>query len=139
MLTPVSRAALMGSMAALALSGCSLGEEDEPKPIRGAPRQVVEAVQELDRAIRARDFDRICTRLFTAAARRRAGGRDCARLLRSTARGLRRPAVTVVGIELSGDRAEVRVSSRARGQPPLEDVIELVRRGRGYRIEALAR
>ena len=129
----------MGSVAALAMAGCSLGGDDEPKRIRGAPSQAVAAVQRLDRAIRSRDYRLICDRLFTRAARRRAGGRDCPRLLRSSARGLRRPRLSVLGIELSGERARVRVRTRARGQPPLEDVIELVRRGRGSRVEALAR
>jgi hypothetical protein len=43
----------------------------------------------------------------------------------------------VLSLRVSGDRASVRVRSRALGQPPLVDQIELRRVGRGYRIDAL--
>jgi hypothetical protein len=134
----VRSAALIGLVASLLLAGCSLGGDEEPRPATGATKQVAEAVGSLDQAIRRRDFRTICDRLFTVGARRRAGGRDCPRLLRSTVAGLKRPSIRIVGIELTGAKAKVRVQSRAAGQRSLADTINLVRQGARYRVEALA-
>ena len=132
------RASLIGLVAPLLLAGCSLGGDEEPRSATGATRQVAETVGSLDQAIRRREFRTICDRLFTAGARRRAGGKDCPRLLRSTVAGLKRPSIRIVGIELSGEKAKVRVRSRAEGQRSLTDTIDLVRQGAAYRVEALA-
>ena len=119
------------------VSGCSVGGDEEPKAARGAPREVAAVVTELDRATRARDFAAVCNELFTPSARERAGGDDCARLLRSSARDVRRPKIEIAGIVVRGDRATVKVRSSAQGQPPLGDELELVRQGGRYRIESL--
>jgi hypothetical protein len=137
MLLAVSRSSLAGCVALLALSGCSLGGDEEAKPVKGAPREVVAAVGRLERATAGHDWRTICNVLFTPAARRRAGGRDCARRLASDGQDLRAPRTQLLAISVSADRASVRVRSRANGQPPLVDVIELRRVGRRYRIEAL--
>jgi hypothetical protein len=134
----VLRAALIGMVAPLMLAGCSIGGDEEPQTVRGAPRQVAQTVQALDRATRTRDFRSICDRLFTASARRRAGGRDCPRLLGSTAEGLRGPRIQILGIDIRGDGAKVRVRSRAAGQPPLVDTLQLRRERGGYRIDSLS-
>jgi hypothetical protein len=137
MLIPVARAALIGVVAPLALAGCSLGGDSEPQAVKGAPRQVAATVAALERATRTRDYPSICDRLFTASARRRSGGSDCSRLLASTAQGLTGPRIQILAIDIEGDRAKVKVRSRAAGQPPLVDTI-LLRRERGsYRIDSL--
>ena len=128
---------LAGCLALLALSGCSLGADKETTPVRGAPRQVMVAVQRLEAASRRQDWRTVCTRLFTRSARRRAGGSDCERRLRSYGQGLRRPQIRLLAIVVAGDRASVRVRSTAAGQPPLVDTIELRRVDRAYRIDAL--
>ena len=128
---------LAGCVALLALSGCSLGADKETTPVRGAPRQVVGTVGRLEQASRSHDWRRICNRLFTPAARRRAGGADCPRRLASYAQGLRRPRIRVLAIEVSADRASVRVRSTAAGQPPLDDKIQLRRVAGDYLIDAL--
>jgi hypothetical protein len=123
----------------LALSGCSLGGDQEAGPARGAPSAAAATIQALDEATRVRDYRGICYELFTAEARRRAGGKDCERLLRSAAAGVRRPRIQILSIRLAGRRAIVRVRSSAANQRPLEDEVELTREpGRGYRISALA-
>jgi hypothetical protein len=99
---------------------------------------VATVIQRLDEATRRRDFRTICDELFTSEARRRAGGKDCQRLLGSATQDVRRPRIQIVGIRIEGKRATVRVRSRAAGQRPLEDEVELVREARGYRISALA-
>jgi hypothetical protein len=125
-------------MAVLALSGCSLGGGEEAKPARGAPSAVAATMQALDQAIRARDFRGVCNEIFSAAARRRAGGADCERLLRSAAANVRRPRIHILAIRIERGRATVRVRTTAAGQRPLVDEVELVREGGGYRVSALA-
>jgi hypothetical protein len=124
-------------LAALALAGCSIGSDQKPRPSGRATNQIAQVVQELERATRKHDYRTICRDLFTAAAKRRSGGADCPRLLRSTAEGVQRPRIELLAVELRKGRAEAKVRSSATGQPPVEDTLELVpERGR-YRIEAL--
>jgi len=125
-------------LVALALAGCSLGGgDDEPQPVKGAPRDVARVVTELDAATRRGDYRRICNDLFTASAKRRAGGKDCASLLRSTARELRNPTIELISIRVTPRQAVARVRTRATGQAPIVDQLVLRRQGGGYRIEAL--
>ena len=133
------RVAGLGAIAiCLASAGCSLGGDEEPKPATGATREIGAVISALERASGTHDFRTICEDLFTAAARRRAGGRDCRRLLRESAGDVRAPRIEVLGIEIKGQEAHVRVRTRAAGQRPLADVIELRREGGEYRIESLA-
>lgn len=137
MLARVKRG-LTGLVVMAALAGCSSGDGgSDPKPAEGAPKAVAEAIDGLERATVRRDFAEICDDLFTEAARGRAGGEDCAQLLRSTAGDIREPSIRVVAIDIDGDRADVRVSSSAEGQGAVEETIQLVRDGDEYRIEAL--
>jgi hypothetical protein len=125
------------SLALTGLAGCSWGGDEEPEPAAGAVRAVGETVERLERAIARGDWRTVCGDLFTAAARKRAGGSACPRLLRSDAEGLRRPRIRIERIDIEGNRADVRVRSRARGQQPLADVLVL-RRDRGtYRVDFL--
>jgi hypothetical protein len=94
-------------------------------------------VEQLRVAAARRDWRAVCEEIFTASARRRAGGRDCRRLLASDAEGLRAPRIQLLGIVVKKDRAEARVRSRARGQPPLVDVILLRREDGEYRVDSL--
>jgi hypothetical protein len=97
-------------MAVAALMAGCLGADEEAQPATGAPRAIAEVVHRLERATAARAFAAICGELFTAGARERAGGRDCAR---------------------------VRVRTRAVGQAAVSDVLVL-RRGRGeWRVDSL--
>jgi len=125
------------SLALAGAAGCSL-DGGEPRPARGAAREVAGVVARLERASARGDWRAVCDDLFTSSARRRAGGRDCSRLLRSDAEGLARPRIDVLGIVIRGRRARARVRTRARGQAPVRDVIELRRERGAYRIEALA-
>jgi len=120
------------------LAGCNSGSDDDAKPAAGAPKELTETVVALEAATQQRDFRRICDDLFSRAAMRRAGGEDCAQLVRSTAGDVRRPQITPVSIRVRGDRADVRVRTTARGQRPIEDTIRLVREGGDWRIAALA-
>lgn len=130
-------AALAALGSCVALAGCSLGDDEEPSPASGAAREIGRAIEELERATRAGDWAGVCTELFSAAARERAGGTDCRRLLAETARDVERPEIRLLSIELEEDRARARVRTRADGQAPVEDTVVLVREGGEWRIEAL--
>ena len=118
------------------LAGC-LGADDEAQPATGAPKAIAETVQRLERATAGGEFAAICGDLLTASARRRAGGRDCARLTRSAASGIERPRIDLVAIELDGARARVSVRTRARGQAVASDVLVLRRERGEWRVDSL--
>jgi len=140
MLRRVKRAGLTVGLVLLSLAGCSLGSDGEKtktEAAKGAPSQVAATVQALDKAVRAGDWRTVCDRLFTTSARARAGGRDCPRLVRSSAGSLSGARIELVGIEVKKGGAEARVRSRARGQSALTDTLVLRRVGGRYRIDAL--
>jgi len=127
----------MATIVVLAASGCSLGADDEPKPASRAASEVAATVNDLERAVSERDFAAICNELFTTAARQRAGGDECARQLRSAAAGVRRPSIEIERIDLTKDRATVRVWTEATGQARVRDELELRREGARWLVEAL--
>jgi len=127
----------MATIVVLAASGCSLGADDEPKPASRAASEVAATVNDLERAVSERDFAAICNELFTTAARQRAGGDECARQLRSAADGVRRPSIEIERIDLTEDRATVRVWTEATGQARVRDELELRREGARWLVEAL--
>ena len=129
---------IMAMVAMLAPMGCSLGGDEEPQPVSGVPKEIAATVEQLERAVADHDFTEICGRLFTASARQRAGGTECAAQLRSAGEDVRRPSIVIRGIELQGDRATVKVVTRAEGQARVTDTLDLRRvRGR-WLVEALS-
>ena len=121
----------------VASSGCSLGGDDEPKPASGPPAQIAQTVNRLERAVATRDYETICDQLFTARARRRAGGAECARQIASAAEGVKRPSIEIQAIDVNGDRATVKVRTRAQGQARVSDELQLRRQGGRWLVEAL--
>lgn len=138
MLAGVKRALCVLAGAAV-LAGCDAGGSDSnPDAVEGAPRQVAAAVSALDAATRAGRYDEVCGRLFTRSARRRAGGDDCAELLRAATEDVRRPRVRLLSIRVKGDEAEARVRTRAAGERAVDETIELKRERGRYRIASLS-
>ena len=119
------------------LTGC-LGADEEAEPVRGAARDIAGVVERLERATARGDYATVCDELFTAAARERAGGRDCERLTRSAGEGSARPRIEIDAIEIEGARARVEIVTLAEGQAEVPDVLELRREAGGWRVEALA-
>ena len=111
--------------------------EDDPQPITGRGRQVADVVTRLERATLRRRFDVVCDDLFTRAARARAGGANCVRLLRSTAKDVRRPRIRLLSVRIDGNRAEARVRTLSEGQTAVEETIDLLRERGRYRIASL--
>jgi hypothetical protein len=127
----------MATLVLLAPSGCSLGGDDEAKPASGAPAQIADTVDRLERAVARGDFAAICEQLFTTRARQRAGGDECARQLRSAAEGVKRPSIEVEAIDVKDNRATVRVRTEAEGQARVGDELQLRREGGRWLVEAL--
>ena len=127
----------MATIVMLAPSGCSLGADEEPKRVSGEAAEVAVTVKRLERAVEQKDFETICEQLFTAKARERAGGDECARQLRSAAEGLERPSIEIERIDLNKDRATVRVRTDAEGQASVTDELELRRQGGRWLVDAL--
>jgi len=127
----------MATIVMLAPSGCSLGGDDEAKPASGAPAQVAATVDRLERAVAERDFATVCDQLFTAEARKRAGGEDCAPQLRSAAEGVERPSIEIEAIDVEGNRATVKVQTEATGQARVSDELQLRRQRGRWLVEAL--
>jgi len=114
------------------------GDSDErAQPITGPGKQVTEVVTRLERATRRGRFEVVCDELFTRAARTRAGGANCVKLLRSTARDVRRPRIRVLSVRVEGNRAAARVRTRSEGQTAVEETIDFLRERGRYRIAAL--
>jgi len=137
----VRRGLALGAIAAMITVGCG-GEEATttvPRDITGPPRQVARIVDRLDRAVRARNFERICDDLLTPEARQRAGGTNCATKMAAEAKGVRRPWIKLQSIHIVGSRAEAELLTSAKGEEPVEETLQLTRRGAGYRIVALDR
>jgi hypothetical protein len=127
----------MATIVMLASSGCSLGADEEPKRVSGEAAQVAVTVKRLERAVEQKDYDTICEQLFTARARERAGGDECARQLRSAAEGLEGPSIEIERIDLAKNRAIVRVRTAAEGQELVTDELELRQQGGRWLVEAL--
>jgi hypothetical protein len=128
----------MAVAAFLAPVGCSIGADSEPQPVSGVPKEIAATVDRLERAVARGDYSEVCDRLFTEAARRRAGGAECAKQLTAAAEGVRRPAIHIRGIDVSGNRAAVKVATTAEGQARLIDTLQLRRMGGRWLIEALS-
>jgi hypothetical protein len=121
------------------VAGCGGGETRKPKPISGAPKQIADLVQKLEKATAQRNFTTICDDLLAAATRRQAGGADCPDVLDQRARGVRRPRIRIQSIEVQGSQALVRVRTTATGQAATRDVIRLVREQGKFRVLSLGR
>jgi hypothetical protein len=127
----------MAVAALLAPAGCSLGGDEEPKPVTGVPKEIAATVDRLESAVARRDYETICTQLFTAQARERAGGDECVSQMSSAAEDVRRPSIKIERIEVKADDATVEVATQAEGQARVTDTLDLRRSGGGWLIDAL--
>jgi hypothetical protein len=128
----------MATVALLAPTGCSIGADSEPQPATGAPKQIAATVDRLGAAIARGDYDTVCDRLFTTAARKRAGGASCAKQLTSAGEGLSRPTIEIRRIDVNGNSATVKVATTAEGQARLVDTLQLRREGGRWLVEAVS-
>jgi len=142
--SPFGRALLLAiglasaGLAAAFLGGGSLGddaaENQPPRAVGEATRQVAATLQQFERALADGDFATICGNLFTTEAREAAGGDRCPSVLQDTAGGLRSPEVQIVSITVRGNTATAVVRATVAGGPPVTDTIRLVKQGGRYKI-----
>ena len=123
-------------IAAAFLGGGQLGdpEEETPRPVSGASKQVGDTIIQFERALAEGDFATICGNLFTIEAREAAGGDRCPSVLQDTAGGLRSPDVRIISINVRGNTATATVRASVAGGPPVTDVIRLLRQRGRYKI-----
>ena len=133
--------ALLAGLALLAAAAAfvivRVAGDDETPGVRGAPKDVVAAVQAFGRSLTARDFATICDDLFTVEAREAAGGDSCRSTLAQSAARVRNPRITIRAVTVSGDRATATVVAQEEGKRPMVDVIQLQRERGQYRIAAV--
>jgi hypothetical protein len=131
----VLRAVTAGALACLVAAGC--GGDWKPRPISGPAKEAASVVQRLQEATAKRDWEAICRDLFSRRVREQAGGKDCPRFVKRQAGDVRKPRIEVKRITIRRDSASVRVVTRASGQAPAPETIELVREGGRFRIASL--
>jgi hypothetical protein len=120
----------------MGLASCGGGDDDD-QATGGLAQEAAAVVEQLERSIRAGEYDRICSELLSAEVRRQAGGGDCPAMLERTSAGVKRPRIEVKEIRIEGAKASVDVVTVADGQDRVEDTISLVREAGGYRISSL--
>ena len=121
----------------IGLAGCGGGGDDD-EAAGGLAQEAAGVVEELERSIRAGDFERVCSELLSAEVRRQAGGGDCPAQLERTSAGVRRPRIEITEIRIEGAQAAVDVVTVAEDQARVEDTIRLVREAGTYRISQLS-
>jgi hypothetical protein len=130
-------------IAAAFLSGGKLGddatENQPPREVGEATRQVAATLQQFERALSQGDFATICGNLFTREAREAAGGDRCPSVLQDTAGGLRDPNVQIVSITVRGNTATAVVRATVAGGPPVTDTIRLIKQEGRYKIVSAGR
>lgn len=127
------------------LAGCRGSGPEAPRPVAGPAREVAAVVEGLERATVEKDFTEICFELFSDEVRAQAGGVRCPAFLRRTARDIEAPSIQIAdppggrtpAIVVRGPAATVRVRTKTRDQPPVNDTIQLVRQRGRFRISAL--
>lgn len=120
--------ALLGTTA-----GCgATGPSDE--------EQVLTTLSRFNTATDERDYELICEELLapTLLEQMRAVALPCVTALKQGFSEVQDPRLTVGEVRVDGSRATAGVRTSAKGQKPVEDVVELVRVDDGWRIAALS-
>jgi hypothetical protein len=131
-------AAALTTAAGLILLIVFLGRGDDDEALGGRAKEVVAVMDDFERAVRARDYGRICSELFTIEAREAAGGGNCPALLAQSTDGIQDLQVRLESIVVRGNAATARVNARAKGQEPATDTVRFVRREGRFRIASLS-
>jgi hypothetical protein len=110
----------------------SCGSDDE--------KEARQTVERFAAASRDKDYQELCDELFSkkVVEDARSTGLPCEVALRKGLSGVQNPTVEVKSVKINGDEALVRTASKAAGQPPSEDTVELVKENGQWRIKSLA-
>jgi len=120
----------------IALLGAGCGGEKTTEEDR-----VRDVLAQLQTAVAAGDYRRLCTRILSRAlvTRVRSVGLPCERALAVGLGTVKRPTVKVTRVRLRGERlalAEVRTG--AQGQAPATDTFRLVKENGTWRVDSLS-
>lgn len=115
------------------LAGCGGGSAPPPE------EQVRATLADYGRAVAAKDYTAMCTRLLAPDLVERVNsiGLPCEAALRKGLGNVREPRLTVGRVEVDGDRATAQVSTSALGEEPSRDTIELQRVKGAWRVSSL--
>lgn len=137
MLPAVTRAPAAAALAAnlaLLAAGCGGAGGPDARVVEG----VTETIEELEDALADRDLARVCERIFSPEARRRAGGEECPRRLARTTSAVDSPSIELVDVDVARGGALAEVRAWTGDDPPAIDSMRLVRGEGGYRIDSLS-
>jgi hypothetical protein len=126
------------AVAAVAASLLAAGCGGEPA---ATPEQRVRAtLRDFGRATAAKDYERLCTRIFSPELVRNLSDIDlpCEKALQEGLASVTDPRLSVGRVTVRGDKASAEVASSAAGQEPSRDTVELVRTKDGWRIAKLS-
>lgn len=115
------RAAVLAILASLTLAACGSGPSDE--------EQIRDLLADLGRATAAKDYDRLCDRIFAPALIEEIKqiGLPCQIAMQNALEDVKNPRLTVGKVRVEGRRASAEVRSSAEGQEPSRDIVELVK------------
>jgi hypothetical protein len=137
MLPGVTRAAAAAALAAnlaLLAAGCGGSDGADPRAVDG----VTETIEELEEALGDRDLARVCERIFSPEARRRAGGEECPRRLARTTSAVDSPSIELVDVDVGRGGVSAEVRAWTGDDPPAIDSMRFVRADGRYRIDSLS-
>jgi hypothetical protein len=132
MLRPVATRPLLLVLVACALAGCGDGGPSDEERIRAA-------LTEFQRATDGKDYAALCDRILAPELVDTVEqiGLPCEQALAKGFEDVDEPRLSVGEVTVDGDTATAQVRSSAKGQPPSEDAVELVKVGDGWRIASL--
>lgn len=110
----------------------SCGGDDE--------KQARQTVERFAAASRDKDYQELCDDLLSSSIVEslRSTGLPCEIALRKGLSDVQNPTIDVKSVEIKGDKAFVKTSSEAAGQPSSEDTVELHKENGHWRITSLA-
>ena len=114
------------------LAGCTAANQNTSAgDFKGAERDVAQTIDDLKSA---RDYEEVCSRLFTDAFAKslEADGHDCVDEVQSTFRDVANTDMDVDDVTITGDRATAKVS-----QGDASATFELERSGESWQISSL--
>jgi hypothetical protein len=127
-------AATLAAFFALVSAGCGGPTPREAPSVDG----ITETLADLEEALSERDIVRICDRILSPDARRRAGGEECPRRVARTTRRVRDPELELVSITLDGEGAIARVRASTDDEAPALDSMRFVAVDGAYRVDSLS-
>jgi hypothetical protein len=103
-------------------------------------KEVRQTVERFGNASRDKDYQTLCDDLFSKAIveQLRSTGQPCEVSLKIGLSDVQNPTLEVRSVKVDGNKASAEVDSKAAGQRPSHDTIELIKEDDGWRISSLA-